>query len=279
MARRKGEKSIPLHVHPQKRWHILSAVASLIDIDTKESCSVVLEHKKIVIPSLPYSFEGFRIVHLSDLHIRDISKKEKVVLSFLQGVTADLTVITGDFTYGYGTYEDPALYYMAEVRKALQSACRIVGVRGNSDSPVLMERLREVGIEILTNECFELTRANDSIYIGGVDDPHHHLDDVQKTFDSAPKAAFKILFAHSPDVLLNMEDGAVDLLLCGHTHGGQVNFPYFGPLITKTRIGRKFARGLLYQRGMGIHVSRGIGGVGLRYQCPPEIAVLELARG
>lgn len=274
-----AEKPIPLHISPKRRWHILSFIASLLKVTTKESQDVVCEHKKVVLHGLPLSFEGFRILHLSDLHIKEISAKEKKLITILSGLSADLAVITGDFTYRYGEYEDTAINYMREVVGSLKHKCNIVAVRGNSDSPVLMDKLEEIGITILQNESFELYRDKDSICIGGVDDPHHRMDDIDLAFHCAPDASFKILLAHSPDVVLRMKEQKVDLLLSGHTHGGQVRIPWIGPLMTKTEVGKRFSSGLVNEKGVSVHISRGFGGIPIRYRCTPEIALLELARG
>lgn len=272
------ENPVPLKLHPKKKWYLLAAVASLLDIDTKESRDIVLEYKRIPLHGLPKSFDGFKIIHLSDLHVREFSKKEEKLLSILHSLSADIAVITGDFSFMYEKNEESTVGYIKEVCATLKSTCKVLGVRGNSDTLDLMDKLKRIGIDILANECIEIRRGDEVVFIGGVDDPHHRMDDVQRTFSGIIDSGFKILLAHSPDVLLRMNDIKIDLLLTGHTHGGHVNLPVIGPVITKTRIGRKFASGLRYYRGTCIHISRGIGGISLRYRCSPEVSLLELIR-
>jgi len=145
---------------------------------------------------------------------------------------------------------------MAHLARRFDGSC-LVGVRGNSDHPEMMTALaRTTGLQVQNNSGFLYRSGKNRLWIGGVDDPHHELDDVAGALGGCPEDCPSMLLAHSPDVLLDPAVGAANIVLAGHTHGGQIRLPLVGALVTKTRVGRRFSSGLVSLAGTTVYVSR-----------------------
>ena len=160
---------------------------------------VVLKRNDVCLPSLPRSFEGFTILHLSDLHA-DISQRALVrARALLDGLEYDLCVLTGDFrgrTYGdYG----PTLRLVAQLRNSLRGV--IYGVLGNHDSIMMVPDLEALGITILLNESVAIRRGGEAIYLAGVDDAHfYRADNIEKAATEIPEHSVSILLSHTPEI-------------------------------------------------------------------------------
>ncbi len=227
----------------------------------------------------PEKAGGFRIVQLSDLHIHGLGFREERALKALRKLKPDLLVITGDFIDEPGGLR-PMLSFVEE-------ACMnrpTYGVLGNWDHWVkdrggpsgeeLAGMLCGHGVKILINEA---EPVRDGIVLVGVDDPHTMRDDVEKALGQVGSSEFKIMLAHSPEVVPKVK-GRVSLLLAGHTHGGQVCLPMVGPLYVPSRLGKKYLSGLYRASGTTVYVNRGLGWsiMPVRVNCRPEITVIDL---
>jgi len=140
--------------------------------------------------------------------------------------------------------------------------------------------LEKNGIVILNNENKKIYKNKNYIYLLGVDDPDSELDDLPKAMINAEENIPKILLAHSPDIIDNLRKEKVDLILTGHTHGGQIVIPFVKPFWVPTKNRGKYASGLFEVNDTYLYVNRGTGMASLqiRFNCPPEIAVIELKK-
>ena len=231
---------------------------------------------------LPTAFEGFRILHLSDLHIEgtlDQGKKLRTLISQLQ---FDLCVFTGDFRYlMFGDYRK-TLAHMAKLVKVIQCPYGMIGILGNHDFLEMVPGLEDLGITVLLNESIPISRGDQTIWIVGVDDPHwYETDDISKALRSVPSETdpLKIFLAHSTALIEDAANVGMDFYLCGHTHGGQICLPGGIPIITGGSP-RKFAGGPWTYQNLQGYTSRGVGGsvVPVRLFCRPEIIVHHLGR-
>jgi hypothetical protein len=133
----------------------------------------------------------------------------------------------------------------------------------------------------LNNQVITIARGSDRLYFAGVDDIMEELDDLPAVLDRIPTGGSAILLAHEPDFAdQSAACGRFDLQISGHTHGGQVNLPRFGPLVLP-RLGRKYPSGYYRVNGMQLYTNRGLGTAELeiRYRCPAEITLFELYQG
>lgn len=241
---------------------------------------------EIPVADLPPALDGFEIIHLSDLHLTGYGPYEQDLLRALRPLKAEVVVFTGDYLGGPGGADAliPLLMEIGRDRMAF-------GVLGNHDyrpsvnTRALARDLARAGVRLFINDADAVVVRGHRVRFVGVDDPHTGRADVGRAFAALPKPMGDdrepvILLAHSPDVKVDADAAGADLILAGHTHGGQICLPGGYPLSTNTRLGKKFARGLVQDGRTPMFVTRGIGTVrlSLRLFCPPEIAVIRLVR-
>ncbi len=238
---------------------------------------VELRHVPIRLATLPPAFDGFTILHLSDLHVDMNPGAMQRVIELARDARYDLCVLTGDFrgkTYGP---IDPALQGLAAVRAHLRGP--IYGVLGNHDTILMVPRLEEMGIRMLLNEATAIVRGDHRIHLAGIDDAHYYrVDNIEKAAAAVPHDEFSILLSHTPEIYRQAAHADFDLLLCGHTHGGQICLPGAVPITLDSVLPRKLGSGLwTYHRMVG-YTSVGAGSsiVTVRLNCPPEITLHHL---
>ncbi|QMV17554.1 metallophosphoesterase [Granulicella sp. 5B5] len=241
------------------------------------------------IANLPDAFVGYRIVQLSDIHMEEYTEAwylERVV-AVTNALKPDLVLLTGDFvSRGPLSLKTSwrAAGLCAEILTGLKAPQRYA-ILGNHDVAVGAEHvimpLREHGTPFLVDSYVAIERGYDRIWLCGTDDATT-TPDLRTTVPPDPRAPV-LLMCHEPDYaddLMKMPQfSKVDLMLSGHSHGGQVRLPYLGPLILPPG-GRKYVEGH-YQLGRTqLYVNRGIGTVGipLRFDCPSEITHITLQR-
>jgi predicted MPP superfamily phosphohydrolase len=235
------------------------------------------------IHALPGQLDGLRLLHITDLHVRDGLGPSGCLPEIAAALSYDLTLYTGDFIDG-----DDDIEALTTLLSAMPIQAPSYAVLGNhdywsagreprpNDVARLESALSEAGITILRNSAAPACAGR--IYVAGVDDPVTGLDDASAAMASVPPDAGCVLLAHSPEVLLRLAGHKPTLVLAGHTHGGQVRLPVLGPVFNMTSLPRRLAMGYHVHKGIPLFVSRGVGysGVDIRFRCPPQIALLEL---
>jgi len=241
----------------------------------------VLREVRFSFPGLPEAFHGYRILHLSDLHVDCLPGLSEVLCERLESIRADLCVMTGDYRFEiHGPCHD-VYHHMRKIVSSVRAREGVVGILGNHDFDEMVPALREMGVRMLVNQHLEIRRGGESLWLLGLDDPHYYAcDDLPRALQGVPEGAFKILLVHSPEMLREAEAEGVSLYLCGHTHGGQICLPWIGPVVLEARCRRRHARGAWRHGNVRGYTSSGAGVscVPVRFLCPPEIAVIELAR-
>jgi predicted MPP superfamily phosphohydrolase len=231
--------------------------------------------------NLPANFDGFRILHLTDLHIDGLDGLAEIVAERIAGLHADLCVMTGDYRYELVGPCDAVYPRMQTILSRVQAHHGVAAVLGNHDESEIAEELEKLGVRMLINEAIEIRRGGDCLWVVGVDDPHcYGFDDLDGALESVPANAFKILLAHSPEIFEEAAAAEVDLCLCGHIHAGQIRLPLLGGILTNADCPRSYAHGEWNHRGLRGYTSAGVGCslLPVRYNCPPEIALIELAK-
>jgi uncharacterized protein len=228
---------------------------------------------------LPKQFDGFTILHISDLHADMSQGAMRRLNELLPGVAYDLCVLTGDYRgASFGAY-DAALEAMARTRAHLTGT--VYGVLGNHDSIRMVPALEEMGIRILLNECETISRGNEAIYLAGIDDAHYfRVDNIEKTASEIPDDAFSILLSHTPEVYRQAAHAGFNLFLSGHTHGGQICLPGSIPITLSSVLPRHMGSGRWTYDDMIGYTSVGVGCaiVPVRINCLPEITLHHLQR-
>jgi len=186
-------------------------------------------------------------------------------------------VFTGDYRYRTFGPMDAALAGMQTVLRAIQRPA--YAVLGNHDSLRMVPALERLGVRVLLNEAAE---ARPGLHLVGVDDPHYfRADNLEKACASLPDDAASVLLCHSPELYRQAAHCGLGLMLCGHTHGGQICLPGGVALTYNARCPRRLGRGAWRYHGLQGYTSPGAGAcvVDARFNCPPEITLHELRRG
>ena len=245
----------------------------------RTALSSVFRHVSFAFKTLPSSFHGFRILHLSDVHFnREFDVLDALVQSGRK-LDADLCVITGDFQTGYEPEVEFTCNQLERLVTHIRAPHGIYACLGNSDVYAFAESFEKLGVRLLVNESVEIQGESESMWLVGVDDPAcFRCDDLPRAVQGVPADGFKILLAHAPMLVDEAAAMGIDLYLCGHTHGGQICVPYYGTPIYCGSCPRRYARGKWRHQNLQGYTSAGLGTKPFiaRFWCPPEVVVIEL---
>lgn len=245
-----------------------------------EANSLSLEHVEIFLKRLSPKLDGFRIIHLSDTHHSPLTGLEHIerAVKITNRLKPDLIALTGD----YVSHETQYIAPVAAVLGKLKAKHGVHACLGNhdhwTDAGLVTDLFRGEGINVLVNQGARLETKRGSFWLAGVDDYMVGKTDVPAALRGSYPDEMKLLLAHNPIIFREAARLGVDLTLSGHTHGGQIRLRD----TEKNIIPRKRKAGLHANRkGAQIYITRGIGTVVIpvRYQCPPEISLLELRCG
>ena len=187
--------------------------------------NIQVRENPVTVRRLPEAFRGFRIVHLSDLHLDLDVTFTDTLLRVLEGLEYDLVAMTGDYRNFFDGDAEAAHIQMRRLVAALKAP--VYGVLGNHDRIEEADVYESMGIRLLLNEHALVRKGNDALIVAGVDDPNIcKTDDLAKALDGAERGASPtVLLSHSPSIHAKAAAMGVDLVLAGHTHGGQVRMP------------------------------------------------------
>lgn len=258
---------------------ILRAVG-LLARGQRNALAIRVVRNELPSPRLPAALDGLEILHLSDLHIDSSPGFEQALQRTLGGIRFDLCVITGDLRFATGGCAQPTLAAMARLRPVLGE--RAILVLGNHDSLCWVPALETAGYEVLVNETTSLQRGSGRLWIVGLDDVGYFATaDLASAARSLPAKGVSLVLSHSPEIIHDPLLPDFDYVLCGHTHGGQVNLPGGWPLVTNARCPRKFCRGpwVLHHTEGYTSLGAGTSLLDVRFNCPPEVTLHKLRRG
>jgi predicted MPP superfamily phosphohydrolase len=241
------------------------------------AAKVDIRHNRIESPDLPKAFDGFTIVQLSDLHVEMSKAAIERVIDLLREARYDVCVLTGDYRgRTWGPY-DKTLAAMARVVAAVKGP--IYGVLGNHDTICMVPGLEAMGIRMLLNESEVIERDGKRLHLGGIDDAHFYgMDNIEQVASAIPHDEFSILISHTPEVYRQAARAGFNVLLSGHTHGGQICLPGGIPITLDSVLPRSMDAGAWKYRDMIGYTSVGAGSavVPVRFNCPPEITLHDL---
>ena len=245
-----------------------------------EANTIKIEEVQIKLRRLPKKLDGFRIVHLSDIHHSPLTNLEHIkhAIEIANNLQPDMFVLTGDYVSHEREYIEP----VAEVLGELSSEFGTFACLGNhdhwTDAKLVTEAFTKNNIRMLINEGVRFKARDESFWLCGVDDYMMGKTDVRSALNGSFPHELKLLLSHNPQVVNRAAISNIDLVLSGHTHGGQVKIREPRERILFPNRKRRLSSGLHRRKETQIYITRGIGTVVLpiRYQCPPEISVLEL---
>ena len=257
--------------------------------------------RELSLPELPPELDGLRLAHLSDVHASAIVPPAwiRAAVDRLNELEPDIACLTGDFVYGSTEWADGCAQELAR----LKAPAGLFAVLGNHDhwtgAGAIAAALEERGIRVLRDETLCLDVRGSRLQILGVDDPglsclgdaaqwdglsqawEEAAEFVQQALAEIPAGVPSLLLVHNPDFMELLSGAMVDVALAGHTHGGQVSLPFVGPPVLPSCFGDKYAAGWVASPSGPVYVNRGVGLIepALRWNCPPEAAMITLRRG
>jgi predicted MPP superfamily phosphohydrolase len=231
---------------------------------------IQVRHNTIKSNKLPSAFDGFSLLHISDLHVDWSQAAMRRLIALLPGLSYDICVLTGDYRGPtFGPF-DAALEGLARMRSHITGP--IYGVLGNHDTIRMVPAM----------ETETIARGNQRIHLAGIDDAHYYqVDNIEKAASQFPHGEFAILLSHTPEVYRQAAHAGFDLMLAGHTHGGQICLPGAIPITLSSALPRRMGSGAWTHHAMAGYTSVGVGTsiVTARLNCPPEITLHHLQCG
>ena len=241
---------------------------------------LTVSEAEIGIRELGSGFHDLRILLVSDVHCGPFISVERLTATFrrVMALQPDLILLAGDLA----TSRIEEVTRCLPAFRELQADLGIFAVLGNHDhytgeADRLCGVLEEAGIRMLQNRHTVLQRGGDRLVLAGIDDLTFGSPDLDQALTGVPAGLPVLLVSHNPDVFFDAARKKVDLVLSGHTHGGQIRCPGLPVLVRMSRF--RLDEGRYEAAGSGLVVSRGLGAVGfpVRLACPPEVVLLTLA--
>ncbi len=240
--------------------------------------------------NLADAFDGYRIAHISDLHNAEMGNDNEKLLSMLKDAMPDIIAITGDLIDSRNTDIEIALQFAQEAIKI--APCYFVTGNHEAMAPEydeLKQGLTELGVVVLENERVEITKSGETLTLLGVEDPNFQTDCLFDDAETVMKIqiqeltnednTYTVLLSHRPELFNVYCDSNVDLVLCGHAHGGQFRLPFAGGLAAPNQgLFPEYDAGLYTEKNTNMIVSRGIGNsiIPFRFNNRPEVILIEL---
>ena len=237
-----------------------------------EPKDIEIVRRRVMIPKLPSKLQGMTAVQISDLHLKGGGDIKSEIVDKVRGLKPGMIFFTGDLIDNQSAMGDAV-----DIFRSWDPPGGIWAVPGNWDHTatedhvdILESRLKDAKVQMLQNKSAQLETG---LWIAGVDDPSGWHDDMAEAIRDIPTGSARILLAHSPDVVHGIEDAKFGLILAGHTHGGQVNLPFFSGAWLKDGPARDYVQGMYSVNGSPLYVNRGIGTTTLpiRIGARPEI--------
>lgn len=240
----------------------------------------LIQHQLAILPARADRDRPLRIAFASDFHIGPLTSPALLDSAFalLAAARPDVLILGGDYVYLDAT---AAMARELEQRVAGVPADVKLAVMGNHDlwtrHDLIEAALARAGVTVLINQAVHLPAPFDDVAIVGLDDPWTGSPDPERALQGAAGAAIKLAVAHSPEAVPMLAGRGLSLLLCGHTHGGQIALPS-GPVVVHGKHGRRFPAGLFDVGDLRLFVSRGLGAVELPFRAyaRPDVSLFTL---
>lgn len=281
-----------------KRWWLLAlavlvVVAGVLAYGYVESYRIEVKQFTFTSPDVPSGFDGTRIVLLTDIHRAAFFSQGRVgrLVERVNALQPDLVVLGGDYVYANADYEASCFAELAHLQAPL-GRFAVLGNHdygeyddgnrnGDVDPTVAIDAIRGAGITPLDNQAVWVEKAGTRIRVGGVGDLTEDMPQVAPTLEGTDAGDFVLLVSHNPDYAEELPIGAVDLMLAGHTHGGQVTFFGLWAPYLPSEYGQKYRTGLVVTEATTVIVSNGIGTIfpPIRFFARPQIVEITLRTG
>ncbi len=270
---------------------MLLALALLTGYMAVQSRIVCLETAQVYLKDLPEAFDGVTVLLLTDLHVGAFASGDETagLMDELQNLYPDLLLLGGDFSgadpFSSANQEDTLAQRDSFFRQLswFYAPLGKFAVRGNHDrAGGLSQALSEGGVSLLVNQVARLEKEGQYLYLAGLDDWNTGNQDYASVAAAVSPQDAVLVLSHNPDsfpAALRQGDW-LDLMLCGHTHGGQINLPLLSRFVTPSIYGDAYRSGWVKEKGALLLVSNGVGctWLPLRFNAPAQVHLLTLRR-
>lgn len=275
-----GTRTLPPEIIRLRKAHI--PFASLRKLGAHNDIyDIEVTRHEVFVDDLPASFDGYRIAFLTDTHVASFMRRGfyREVVAQTMRFDPDLILLGGDFV----TWERHIPLMAEMLLTGLEARDGIYAVLGNHDywanADGVVAAMTARGVRFVINRSLLIRRGVDAIALAGIDEIYRGEPDVDSTFALVDPRVPCIGLSHHPDIMDLVRDRRLDLLVCGHTHGGQIRVPFFGSIVVPSRHEARYASGFHREERVLMYVSRGIGAIPpLRILCRPEVATFVLRR-
>lgn len=275
-----GTRTLPSEVVKLRKAHI--PFASLRKLGAHNDVyDLEITRHEVFVRNLPPSFDGYRIAFLTDTHVASFHRRAffREVVAQTNAFEPDLILLGGDFV----TFERHIPLMAELLLSGLTARDGVYAVLGNHDywanPDGVVAAMTARGVRFLINRSIALRRGDDVVSLLGIDELYRGTPDLDAAFLRTDPHVPCIGLSHHPDIIDLLDDRRLDLLLCGHTHGGQIRFPFFGSVVVPSKHEARYAAGFHRAGDVLMYVSRGIGAIPpLRILCKPEVATFTLRR-
>ena len=276
----RGVRTLPGEVIRIRRAHVpfawlrnLGAHNDVYDIE--------ITRHEVFVDDLPAAFDGYRVAFLTDTHVAGFVRRTfyEQIVEQTNRFEPDVILLGGDFV----TWNRHIPLMAKSLIAGLRAKDGLFAVLGNHDywagGDEVRDAMSALGVQFVINRSVRLRRDGAELPLVGVDEVYRGEPDIEATFEGVAWGP-RLGITHHPDLIGSLGTRRIDLLLCGHTHGGQIRVPFFGPIVVPSRYETRYASGFHRVDNVLMYVSRGIGAVPpLRILCRPEIATFILRQG
>lgn len=236
---------------------------------------------EVIVDRLPEAFDGYRIAFLTDTHVASFVRRDfyREIVGRTMAFRPDLILLGGDFVH----WERDIPLLSETVLHGLHAPDGTYAVLGNhdywADADGVIAAMTAAGVRFLINRAIAIAREEERIWVVGIDEIYRGKPDLDAAFRAVSYDETRIGLSHHPDIVGRLRGRRLDLLVCGHTHGGQIRFPFFGSVVVPSKHEARYASGFHRVDDVLLYVSRGIGAIPpIRILCKPEIATFTLRR-
>jgi uncharacterized protein len=273
-----GTRTLPSEIVPLRKAHVPFATLRRLGAHN-DVYDIEITRHEVTIAALPPAFDGYRIAFLTDTHVASFMRRGlyREAVARTMAFDPDLVLLGGDFVSW-----ERHIPLMAEVLLTdLTARDGVYAVLGNHDywanPDGIIAAMTVRGVRFIVNRSVPITRDGQSIRLLGIDEVYRGEPDLDSAFGGISDDTVRIGLSHHPDIIDLLEHRRIDLLVCGHTHGGQIRFPFFGSVVVPSKHEARYASGFRRTDDVLIYTSRGIGAIPpLRILCRPEVATFVL---
>ena len=281
-------KNTPDGAKHLRRWDVFKALVELFGLGlrlvglykrgVRNARNIQVRRLEFRFDSLPQAFDGFRLLHLTDLHADFLPEIMERALDLCADLPADLCVLTGDYRRRVKGPYAQILPAMGDLAGCLSPPHGIYAVLGNHDCADMVEDFEALGITVLVNETRSITKHDAALHLTGTDDVHYYFSEAARAALKEAPSGFKIALIHSAELADAAAEAGFQLYLAGHTHGGQICLPGGRPIITHMCRFRRYASGLWRHGAMQGYTSSGLGvsALPVRFNSRGEVVLITL---